>query len=261
MLDTIGWRTTLMLLGFCNLVLCVGLHGWVIDPVRDAVTSATREVAPQKRSNRPLLGMLMRYPAFWGLAVAFAVYYGVFSGITYHLYPLLLERGVDALDVVSIIALIGPAQVAGRIVLWAFAARRSIRLIGAVTVVVFPVAFLLLAMPAGYTTLVVFALTYGAANGVMTIVRGLTVPEMLTREAYGAVNGLLAAPSIVAKAMAPVLAAMLYAAAGGYHAVIAAALIGSVIVAASFGVAAITSAGAPAIKSPATTALSRGHHE
>lgn len=44
---------------------------------------------------------------------------------------------------------------------------------------------------------------HGMANGVMTIVRGLAVPEMLTREAYGALNGVLALPGTVAKALAP----------------------------------------------------------
>lgn len=37
-----------------------------------------------------------------------------------------------------------------------------------------------------YPLLIGFALLHGAANGVMTIVRGAVVPEMLTRSAYRA---------------------------------------------------------------------------
>jgi hypothetical protein len=35
---------------------------------------------------------------------------------------------------------------------------------------------------------------YGGANGIITIVRGLMVPEMISRDAYGAINGALLAP-------------------------------------------------------------------
>ncbi|HYD70572.1 MAG TPA: hypothetical protein VED21_34250, partial [Azospirillum sp.] len=78
-----------------------------------------------------------------------------------------------------------------------------------------------------------------AANGVMTIVRGLAVPEMLTPEAYGAINGALALPSVIAKAAAPLAAAVLWQAAGSYDAVLLAALAGSLIVALGFWSAAL----------------------
>ena len=35
----------------------------------------------------------------------------------------------------------------------------------------------------------------------MTIVRGVAVPELLTREAYGALNGALLAPGVVTGAL------------------------------------------------------------
>ena len=54
---------------------------------------------------------------------------------------------------------------------------------------------LLLLLPPTFASLAAFATLYGAANGILTIVRGIAVPEMLTREAYGAVNGALAASS------------------------------------------------------------------
>jgi hypothetical protein len=41
----------------------------------------------------------------------------------------------------------------------------------------------------------VFAIIYGAANGVMTIVRGLAIPEMVTKRSYGELKGLLALPA------------------------------------------------------------------
>lgn len=72
-----------------------------------------------------------------------------------------------------------------------------------------------------------------------TFVRGLAVPEMLTRESYGAINGALALPSVVAKAAAPLAAAFLWTATGSYDALLQAVLAGSVVVALSFWSAAL----------------------
>jgi len=174
-------------------------------------------------------------PAFWGLLVSFTVYDGTFSGTAYHLYPLLLERGFAVSTVVGAIALIGPAQVAGRIAIWVFARDRSVRTVGMATVLALLVSLVLLMLrPSGFASLAVFAVIYGAANRVMTIVRSLAVPEMLTHEAYGALNGALAAPGIVARALAPAGAALLWSATNSYDAVLLAAVIGAALGAASF---------------------------
>ena len=59
----------------------------------------------------------VRVPAFWGLVVAFAGYGLAFSAMSFHLIPLLDDRGVPIGVVMAIIALIGPMQVVGRVLL------------------------------------------------------------------------------------------------------------------------------------------------
>ncbi|WP_051341132.1 MFS transporter [Azospirillum halopraeferens] len=262
LLDQVGWRDALLVLGLVNLLLCVALHLAVIDPAADAPrpipadgpalpaeadrpalpAAADRPASPGPDGGRAAVARAARQPVFLGLAVAFTVFYGIFSALTFHLYPLLLERGFDAVTAVAAIAVIGPAQVAGRIAVWVFAGSQPIRRVGSVTVAVFPVALaLLLAAPGAVTALVAFAVLYGAANGIMTIVRGLAVPEMVSRDAYGALNGALAVPTLAAKALAPLGAAALWAAAGSYDAVLLAALAGSLVVVAGFRYAAVRS--------------------
>jgi nitrate/nitrite transporter NarK len=97
----------------------------------------------------------------------------------------------------------------------------------------------LIALPSSFASVAVFALVYGAANGVMTIVRGLAVPEMVTNEAYGALNGILAVPGAIARAIAPVAAAALWSMAASYDPVLQAALAMAVVSAASFWAAAL----------------------
>jgi MFS family permease len=111
---------------------------------------------------------------------------------------------------------------------------------GMATVLAFPLSLLLLMLlPSRFASLAVFAVIYGAANGIMTIVRGVAIPELLTREAYGAINGALATLGIVARALAPAATALLWSAAHSYDAVLMAAVISSLLVALSFWFAVI----------------------
>ncbi|HYD68888.1 MFS transporter, partial [Azospirillum sp.] len=159
LIDHAGWRGTLLALAGLTLLFAALPNRLAIDADADAPAPAAAPMA-----GRQAVGWALRRPAFWGLAVAFTVYYGVFSGLTFHLYPLLLERGYDAATVVGAIAVVGPAQVAGRVAVWLLASRRSIRAVGAMTVLGLPVALLLLlALPAGFASLAVFAVVYGAA--------------------------------------------------------------------------------------------------
>jgi len=241
LLNAVDWRSTLVVLGVINVGLCAPLYLSVINAKADACPS---ERASITSSAAPLTGRravrwALDQPAFWGLLIAFTVYYATFSGLSFHMYSLLLERGFDTATVVTVIALLGPSQVAGRIAVWSIAERASVRTVGKVVVLAFPIALaLLLLLPPGFVSLVVFAIIYGAANGILTIVRGIVVPEMLTREAYGAVNSVLAIPATIAKAMSPLGIALLWAAAGSYDVVLTAVLASSTLVVAGFWFAA-----------------------
>lgn len=249
LLDQVGWRDTLLVLAGVNLVLCAGLYAWIIDPGADAPRPVAPRPDPAARpaadgiDGRPhVLRWALGQPTFWAIAIAFTAYYCVFSALTFHLYPILLERGLDATAVVGVIAVIGPAQVAGRMLIWVFGANVPIRIIGVVVASAFPVAIAIVwQIPPGLVSLAVFAVILGMANGVMTIVRGLAVPEMLTRQSYGALNGAISLPGTVAKALAPLLAALLWEIGHSYDTVLAVGFCLTLIVPVGMAVAAVAS--------------------
>jgi MFS family permease len=237
LLDRLGWRDALLVLGACNLLICVGLHAALIDPRLDARRPGTPRCGhePEPLAGGRAVRWALRRPAFWGLLVAFTVYYGMYVGLTFHLYALLLERGFSVAAVVSVLAIIGPAQVAARIAMWVLGRKQPIHVIGIVSMIAFPVGLLLLVLGRGsFTCIAVAAAMCGGANGVTTIVRGLVVPEMLTQDAYGTINGVLALPANLAKALAPVATAGLWAVAHSYDPVLLAALLSSGLVILAF---------------------------
>jgi predicted MFS family arabinose efflux permease len=232
LLDQLGWRGTLEVLGAVNILICGGLYFAVIDPDRDLITSAPATSEPQAH---PPLWLALRNPVFWGLALAFTAYTATFSAFIFHFYPMMLERGFDAASVVLAMAVIGPAQVVGRIVVSVFAGGMSGRRIGSIVVLAFPVAMgILWLAPPEFWIVAAAAALYGAANGILTIVRGIVIPEMVSREAYGAINGALSVPMVVAKAAAPLAAAWIWSISGDYSAVIAAIVAASIVMTLSF---------------------------
>ncbi|MBP7340145.1 MAG: MFS transporter [Niveispirillum sp.] len=235
LLDRLGWRGTLEVLAAINLFLALPLHLRVID--RPTPTLSHRAVAADDGTVR----WVLRQPAFWGLMAAFTLYYALFSGISFHLYPLLREQNLSTASVVLVMTLIGPAQVAGRVIVAAIAERAPLRHVGVGTILALPVALALLLLPGGgMPALVLFAVIYGAANGIMTIIRGAAVPEMLTPHAYGAVNGLMSLPGSVCKALAPLLVALIWDLSGSYRPVLWLGIGACVPILAGFLLAALT---------------------
>jgi MFS family permease len=244
LIDTVEWRQALIILGLINLVINAAVHYITIDPRKDApqeAPSSTPDEPDMQAAANPVRWAL-KQPVFWGILLSFTLYYGMFSGLTFHLYPLLLERGFESGSVVFAIACIGPAQVAGRILVWWIAREHPIRVVGMGVVLVLPVSIALLrVVPVDIALLAAVAILWGAVNGISTIVRANAVPEMLTRHAYGAINGLLTAPVMTVVALAPVSAAALWSVTGSYDALLNVAIVVSLLVAVLFWFAALAS--------------------
>lgn len=234
-----GWREALMALAAVNVLICASAYLLFISPARDAKPASDATPDEQRERNRLAVREALHRPVFWALLVSLTAYAAMFSAFTFHMYPLLRERGIDTASVVQAIALIGPAQVAGRVVISLFAARASMRAVGTAVVTIFPLAFGALAfLRADFWTVAAVCVVYGGANGIFTIVRGMVVPEMLSRHAYGAINGLLTVPMTLARAAAPVGAAALWAVGSSYDGVLAAIVAVAFVLAAGFWLAA-----------------------
>lgn len=238
LIDAFGWRGALLGMATVNVLVCGGLYFFAIDPSKDVARIHHSGAAPL--AGRAAVAAAMRKPAYWGLVLAWVSYAAAFSSLTYHFYPLLLERGLGPSGVVTVLAVIGPAQVAGRMMIRAFASGAPVRRLGSAIVVVFPLVVAGLAYASPQIAVIApIAALYGAANGIFTIIRGTAVPEMVTRQAYGAVNGSLVAPMNIMQAIAPLAAAMIWQASGGYGAVLAAIFVGSLTLCVGFWFAAM----------------------
>ena len=114
--------------------------------------------------------------------------------------------------------MLGPSQVAGRIIIKVFLSRMSMGTIGIFTATVFPIVFAaVFFLPSSFVALIPVAIAYGAAKGIMTIVKGMAVPEFLTKNAYGAINGAMNLPITSLRAFAPTIAALSWSVTQDYN--------------------------------------------
>lgn len=197
--ETFGWRETYLVYGALNLLLCAPLHAFALP-----ATGAGHDNAVEGREGER--AEILLPPSglpFVLLAAAFAINTFFMSAFAVHLVGLLQEIGMAAGAAVAAGALVGPSQVCGRLAEFLFARRRHPIEVAIFTTLLMPLAFLLLAL-GGATVAIAFAIGYGVSQGLLTIVRG-TVPLALFGSAgFAIVLGRLAAPVLVAQAIAPV---------------------------------------------------------
>ncbi len=231
----LGWRDAVLVLAFINLLLCVPLHA-LLPP-------APRQPDAPKNASRPVFSAReARWsPGFYALSLSFVGHAVVITAVSVHLLEMLTARGLSAAEAAALAALVGPMQVAGRVVELAISGRASAVAVGRLVTWLLPLSMLLLWAAADLREigllLVLFAALYGVGNGTMTIVRGAVPAELYGREHYGEISGALNGPSLVAGAAAPLLASMLLTALGDYQRVLLVLAALSVLGAFSFAVA------------------------
>jgi len=224
-----GWRATLVIFAALHAAVCLPLHAWGIPRAgdwRQRLAAAAGVAAPPITPPRRRVVVL--------LASAFALNSLVTTGVLTRITGLLEATGLTAAQAVGLAALLGPMQVTGRILEFVFATRLTAVRLGLLALCALPLALLVLALGGGgLATAVLFVMLLGLSNGVMTIVRGIVPATLFGRERLATVLGLLAAPTLGARAAAPLVIAFLVASFAGPRGVllILAALAATAIVA------------------------------
>jgi hypothetical protein len=188
-----GWRGACLVWAATNLLIACPLYRFVVPralPLRSEGTKTTQS---------PLAEGALREGTL--LAVMFGAVTFVSGAMSAHFPRLLLAAGVVPSAAIFAAAMIGPAQVAARLLEFALLRRISPLISARVATVLQPVgaaAFCFLGAPS-----IVLAVFYGAGNGMLTIARGTLPLAVFGAQNYGLLTGMLAAPARVTLALAP----------------------------------------------------------
>lgn len=203
--EAFGWRGAC--LAWAALQLVIGLPLNLSLPRRRAAGVADASVAPVADTAAP--------PRFATplLAFVFAVSLFVAAAMSAHLPRLLADAGASPAAAVYAAALVGPAQVLGRIAEFGLLARVSPLVSARAAALTHPLAAALLGL-LGATMAAPFAMLHGLGNGVLTIARGTLPLSIFGPGGYGARQGWLAAPGKLLMAAAPLAFGLLLDGAG-----------------------------------------------
>lgn len=197
-----GWRGAC--LGWAGLHLLLGLPlnagiPRASAPPEPSRATATAQEPPQAAPAAP------PHPwTAWALSYVFAATWFVSTAMAAHLPTLLVASGATLAGAVAIGALVGPAQVAGRLFEFGLLRRMHPLLAARAAALGHPLGVLCW-MLIGPVAGPVFAILHGAGNGILTIAKG-TLPLVYFGPAgYGQRQGLIMLPSRVAQAFAPLV--------------------------------------------------------
>jgi len=202
MLSQHGWRGAC--LGWAALHLLVGLPlnallPRVAPPTTAAPTPAATAAAPPPvqpaaaTSQRALVALLSLF---------FAVSMFIGTAWATHLPQLLQSVGATLAVAIGVGALVGPAQVAGRVLEFGFLRRVHPLLSARLSSLAHPLGIAVLLL-AGAPAAALFAVLHGAGNGILTIAKGTLPLVLFGAQGYGARQGWLMMPARVAQASAP----------------------------------------------------------
>ena len=215
--STVGWPLTAWMeaawdwRGACagwaalHLLLGLPLNAWLprarlrpAPPAPAPPDLATPPEAPVPHARRTALLLSFVFAATWFTSTAMAA----------HLPRLLQAQGLPLQAAVAAAALVGPAQVAARLLEFGLLRRMHPLASARLAALAHPTGALLLAWAGGAGS-VAFTLLHGAGNGILTIAKG-TLPLVLFGSlGYGLRQGMLMVPARVAQAFAPLLFGLL----------------------------------------------------
>ena len=190
--ETIGWRYTCC--GWALAHLCLGLpiNLFGLPKARGLSLAITTTAKPHIPMDRTM----------WLLGFAFATGWVVSTAMAAHLPRILESAGATTAQAVAAAALVGPGQVAARLIEAGLLSRYHPLLSARLSTLGHPVGAILL-FCGGPWFAGPFTLLHGAGNGILTIARGTVPLSIFGPDNYGYRLGLLGAPARLAQAGAP----------------------------------------------------------
>ncbi len=222
--DAFGWRVAMLVFAAVQLGVTVPINAWASARLR------RRERAGPVTARETETGALraaLRRPAFWGIAGALglaSLNHGML--VTYAL-PLMQDRGAAPAMAVLAASCVGPAQVAGRIILMLTESRVGLNRAAAAMMAGFVAgAAFLLAAGVAWWLVFGYAVAQGMAIGMMSILKPVIIADVLGRRGFGTVAGTISVATQTGTAAAPVAGALVQGAGGmtgmiGFAAVLA----------------------------------------
>jgi Major Facilitator Superfamily len=229
-----GWRHALTALAALQLLICVPIHWFFVPSTHPSLDTASATTTPDPAAAGDGLGLLIRSPLLLFLTVSGGTQVWILGGVSAHLVGMFDAQQVSHQTTLAVVACIGPMQVTGRLLMLLserrIAPQRMTDIVLWLPVVGLSVWALMMFLGAAQWIVLAFvaALLYGAGNGMLTIIKGTAVADLIGPSRVATLNGIAAVPSAFMRALGPLLTAAVWESSGS----VVLALLSLVVVAA-----------------------------
>jgi MFS family permease len=214
--EAFGWRVAVQIFAAVLILVAAPLMWLGARSLEQTVKVALTKTEAQMIHRQAFLAR----PVFWFLALGFAFLAAVHGVTIHHFLPILYDRGVGADVAIMAASFIGPMQVAGRLAMMAAERHVTTHEITITCFVAVGLSILLLVNTTSTPTLLVgFVILFGAAHGVVSIIRPLIARDILGGNNFGAKFGAMALLYLVGSASAPYVGSLIWGI-GGYDLVL-----------------------------------------
>ena len=205
--ETLGWRAAVICAAAIAILLAAPITWIGARAEEKSQTLGSRAPTASRENNRRFIAN----PAFWLLAAGFTMIAVLHGTVLHHMLPMLHERGVADNNAILVAALLGPMQVAGRLLMMATERYSSNYHVTLIAFLMLGVSiFMLLSAGSSLLFLAAFVVIFGCAYGTVSIVRPLTARDVLGDDNFGAKSGALALPYQMGSAAAPYLGSLVW---------------------------------------------------
>jgi MFS family permease len=191
-LGTIGWRNTCFAWALAHILIGLPINFLMLPAVKGAKAAVAAAVKPHIPIDRTMILLAFTFAAAWSVTGAMAA----------HMPRILEAAGATSLQAVAAGALIGPAQVAARILEASFLSRYHPLLSTRLACLMHPIGAAIIFVFGGAAASA-FAIFHGSGNGILTIARGTLPLAIFGPQNYGYRLGIIGAPARMAQAAAP----------------------------------------------------------
>jgi MFS family permease len=200
----VGWRMACFIWASAHILIDLPLNRFLVPLGTQPIPAAMNQAAHAAlRGSTALQNHAMAL-----LALVFAVTWFTSTAMAAHLPRLLVEAGASPAAAVAAATLVGPAQVAGRLVEFGVLQRFHPLLSARLAAMAHPLGALAI-MAFGAPAATVFTVLHGAGNGILTIAKGTLPLAIFGPSGYGLRQGILMVPARFGQAGAPFLFALL----------------------------------------------------
>jgi MFS family permease len=196
-----GWRGACLGWAALHFLFCLPLNRFLIPqapppPPKVAAPPLSAEESRERKRDMILLAFVLASASFSSTALGA------------HLPGLLQSAGTTLAAAIAAGALMGPAQVAARVVEFTMMRKMNPLFSARIAAGAHPVAVALLLM-LGAPFAALFVIIHGAGNGLLTITRGTLPLALFGPVGYGQRQGFITAPARASQAFAPLLFGLL----------------------------------------------------